>query len=210
VTLQVASSPDPPVTSARKAASMAGPLTRRQTVARSLHDLGAAAWFGGALMGAVGLHGASGAVSSSRDRVTVADAGWQAWRPWKSAALAAHVAGSLALVWGNKGRLTAQRGAMSTNLVKVGVFGAALAADVYAANLGKRIGERQPVEVDSAVEPTEGTDDEVAALQQRLQLVQWAVPALTGANIVLAARMGEQQRPTSMVTGVLDRLPSRG
>lgn len=189
---------------------MAGPTTRRQTVARSLHDLGAAAWFGGALMGAVGLHGASGAVSSSRDRIAVADVGWQAWRPWKSAALAAHVAGSLALVWGNKGRLTAQKGAMSTNLVKVGIFGAALAADAYAANLGKRIGEGQPSEVESAVEPTGETEHEIAELQQRLRVVQWVVPALTGANIVLASRMGEQQRPTSMVAGVLDRLPSRG
>jgi hypothetical protein len=36
-----------------------------QTFARTLHDLGAAAWFGGALMGAVGLQGASSAMDHS-------------------------------------------------------------------------------------------------------------------------------------------------
>jgi hypothetical protein len=32
------------------------------TVARTLHDLGLAAWFGGSLMGATGLNGAAAAV----------------------------------------------------------------------------------------------------------------------------------------------------
>lgn len=79
-----------------------------QTVARTLHDLGAAG-FGGALMGAVGLHGASSAMSEDADRVRVADGGWQRWQPWKTAAIATHVAGSLALLWGNKGRLAGQQ-----------------------------------------------------------------------------------------------------
>ncbi|MDT5205049.1 MAG: hypothetical protein QOD34_1685, partial [Mycobacterium sp.] len=34
-------------------------MSTRNTVIRSLHDLGAAAWFGGSLMGAVGLNGAA-------------------------------------------------------------------------------------------------------------------------------------------------------
>jgi hypothetical protein len=36
-------------------------MAQVNTVARSLHDLGLAAWFGGSLMGAVGLNGAAGA-----------------------------------------------------------------------------------------------------------------------------------------------------
>lgn len=180
-----------------------------QTLARSLHDLGAAAWFGGALMGAVGLHGASGAVSGSDDRVQVADVGWQRWQPWKAGAIATHVAGSLALLWGNKGRLASQHGAMTTNLVKTGVFAAALGADLYAAALGRKISEHQPASVDSAVEPNEETPEELEAVQRRLRIVQWAVPLLTGANIVLAAKMGEQQRPTSVLSGAVERLDPR-
>jgi hypothetical protein len=180
-----------------------------QTVARSLHDLGAAAWFGGSLMGAVGLHGASGAMERSAEGVRVADVGWQRWQPWKTAAITAHVAGSLSLLWGNKGRLSAQHGAMTTNLAKTGVFAAALGADLYAAALGRKIGEQQPASVDSAVEPNDETPEELAATQRKLRIVQWAVPALTGLNIVLGAKMGEQQRPTSVFSGVVERLDPR-
>jgi hypothetical protein len=180
-----------------------------QTFARTLHDLGAAAWFGGALMGAVGLHGASAAMSDSVERVRVADVGWQKWQPWKTAAIAAHVAGSLSLLWGNKGRLSGQRGAMTTNVVKTAVFAAALGADLSAAALGRRIAELQPAPVDSAVEPGAATPEELAATQRRLRTVQWAVPALTGMNIALGAKMGEQQRPTSVISGVVERLDPR-
>ena len=34
-------------------------MAARNTLVRSLHDLGLAAWFGGTLMGAVGLNGAT-------------------------------------------------------------------------------------------------------------------------------------------------------
>ena len=180
-----------------------------QTLARSLHDLGAGAWFGGALMGAVGLHSASAEMSSDAERVHVADVGWQKWQPWKTAAIATHVAGSLALLWGNKGRLSSQRGAMVTNAIKTGVFAAALGADMYAAMLGRKIGQLQPAPVDSAVEPDVGTPEELADAQRQLQLVQWAVPALTGLNIVLAAKMGEQQRPANVASGLAGRLNPR-
>jgi hypothetical protein len=41
--------------------------SNRNTVIRSLHDLGAAAWFGGNLMGAVGVNGASKDVKDPAD-----------------------------------------------------------------------------------------------------------------------------------------------
>ena len=180
-----------------------------QTIARSLHDLGAAAWFGGSLMAVTALPAASRAVPDPRERMLVADAGWQAWRPWRAAMLAAHVAGSLSLLWGNKGRLAAQEGAMTVNLAKTGVTLAALAADVYAAMLGRRIGAHQPVAVTSELEPSPETPDEVAALQRKLRMVQWTVPVLTGANLVLSAKMGEQQRPVNVATGLLSRVALR-
>jgi hypothetical protein len=198
-----------------------------QTAARSLHDLGAAAWFGGALMGATGLAAAAEA-SRSTDRIRVADAGWQTWRPWKRAAITAHVAGSLALVWGNKGRLTAERGAMSVNLVKTGVFAAALGADVYAAALGRRVSQQRSELLDAGSEarreaapaeeaglpPQSGSEahtghEGAASTERRLRAVQWAVVALTGLNIAIGAKMGEQQRPTTLARGVLARLDPR-
>ena len=181
-----------------------------QTVSRGLHDLGAAAWFGGALMGAVGLNEASSAMQRNDDRVRVAEVGWRAWQPWKAAAIAAHVAGSLGLLWGNKARLAGQRGAMTVNIAKTGVFAAALGADLYAAALGRRVAEQQPAPVDSAVDPGLATPEDLAETQRQLRAAQWAVAALTGANVVLGAKMGEQQRPTSLVSGIVDRLgPNR-
>lgn len=178
-----------------------------QTPARILHDIGGAAWFGGALMGATGLNGASRAVASG-DRITVAAAGWRAWQPWKGAAIAAHVAGSLALLWGNKGRLAAQKDAMVVNAVKTGVFLAAVGTDVYAARLGDEVGDRATT-VDSAVEAAATTQDEVAETQRRLKVAQWAVVALTGLNLALASEMGEQQRPTNVFGGLVERLDPR-
>jgi len=180
-----------------------------QTFARALHDLGAAAWFGGSLMGVTGLHAASSAVLEPTDRTRVASAGWQAWGPWRSSALALHVAGSLSLLWGNKARLAGQQGAMTTNLIKTGVAVSALVADVYAGILGRRIAAHEPVEVTSALEPADPTPDEVAEMQRKLRVVQWSVPVLTGANVVLGSKMGEQQRPANLASGVLGRLDPR-
>ena len=44
------------------------------TLARSLHDVGGAAWFGGSLMGAVGVNGAAAEVSEPGQRARVANA----------------------------------------------------------------------------------------------------------------------------------------
>jgi hypothetical protein len=194
-----------------------------QTFARTLHDLGAAAWFGGALMGAVGLQGAAAALPDDVERVRVADLGWQQWQPWKTAAIATHVLGSVSLLWGNKGRLAGQRGAMTTNIAKTGVFVAALGADLYAVSLGRRVAQYQSAPEGQAQSATDeqaaleasgagpGADaaEELDDTHRRLRAVQWAVPALTGLNIALAAKMGEQQRPANLISGFLERLDPR-
>lgn len=180
-----------------------------QTLPRALHDLGAAAWFGGALMGAVGLHAASSAMQDEAEIVRAADVGWKQWQPWKAAAIAAYGAGSLSLLWSNKGRLAGQRGVMIVSIAKTGVFAAALSADLYAAALGRRISEHQPVTVEDAVELSAETHEDLRATHRQLRAMQWVVPALTGLNIALAAKMSEQQRPSAVVSGVAQRLLHR-
>ena len=49
------------------------------SLARSLHDLGLAAWFGGSLMGAVRVNGAAAQVEEPEQRLRVANAGWNRW-----------------------------------------------------------------------------------------------------------------------------------
>jgi hypothetical protein len=46
----------------------------------------------------------------------------------------------------------------------------------------------------------------VAKAQRQLKVLQWVIPALTGAVLVLNARMGEQQRPAQVSGGLRDRL----
>jgi hypothetical protein len=85
-------------------------MAEDNTVARSLHDLGLAAWFGGSLIGAVGLNGAAAAVDPAEQRLRVANAGWARWTPVNLAGIAAHVAGGTMLLVANKGRLAGSVG----------------------------------------------------------------------------------------------------
>jgi hypothetical protein len=48
-------------------------MAQDNTLVRSLHDLGLAAWFGGSLMGAVGLNGAAADVDQPAQRLRVAN-----------------------------------------------------------------------------------------------------------------------------------------
>ena len=173
-------------------------MSTDQTLARTLHDLGAAAWFGGALMGPVALRNAAEAPDATSTEVAVRDRGWSAWQPWKVAAIGAHVAGSVGLLWGNKGRLAGQRGAMGVNLTKTGVFAAALGADVAAAKLGERYAREASGDA--------ATDD---ATPTALLAAQWATALLTGMNVALGSKMGEQQRPGNVLSGVAARLDPR-
>jgi hypothetical protein len=46
----------------------------------------------------------------------------------------------------------------------------------------------------------------VAAAQRQLATLQWVVPALTGALVVVSAFAGEQQRATEVHKGIAQRL----
>jgi CBS domain-containing protein len=186
-------------------------MAQDNTVARSLHDLGLAAWFGGSLMGAVGLNGAAGAVDSAEQRLRVANAGWVRWTPVNLAGIAAHVAGGAVLLVANKGRLAGQRGVATATITKAALTGLALAATGYSRALGAKLQQVGDAPVEGGTTPTSGTPDQVTKVQRQLNVLQWVIPGLTGATLVLNAQMGEQQRPTKVTTGMLEgarrRLP---
>ena len=176
------------------------------TVARSLHDLGLAAWYGGSLMGAVGLNGASAEVREPSQRSRVANAGWDRWTPVNLAGIAAHLVGGVGLTLGNKGRLAGQQGVAGTSAAKAAVTAAALGATAYSRALGRKISDAGDVPVEGGTTPASDTPPEVADAQKKLAMLQWAIPALTGVLLVLGARMGEQQRPPSVLEGLTRRL----
>ena len=181
-------------------------MTADNTVSRSLHDVGLAAWFGGSLMGAVGLNGAAADVEEPKQRLRVATAGWNRWTPVNLAAIAAHVAGGAVLLGANKGRVASQHGVAQATMVKTVLTGAALAATAWSRALGAKLEEAGEVPVEGGTDPSGDTPQDVAKAQRQLKVLQWVIPALTGAVLVLNARMGEQQRPAQVTGGLLGRL----
>ena len=170
-------------------------MSSRNTVVRSMHDLGAAAWFGGSLMGAVGVNGTADAVRDPKDRARAAAMGWAKWAPVNALAIGAHLIGGAAVLYANRDRARHQAGVTSNTLAKIALTGAALGATVYSGMLGAKTAKGDGHSIDGATEPSPYTPDDVASAQQQLHYLQWALPVLTGAVVVLGAQQGEQQRP---------------
>ena len=90
----------------------------RNTLSRSMHDLGLSAWFGGTLANPVYLNKASSEASTAPATGAVANTGWDRWAPVNAAAIGIHVVGSLGQIAGNKGRLSGQQGVASMAAAK--------------------------------------------------------------------------------------------
>lgn len=178
----------------------------RDTLSRSLHDVGLAAWFGGTLANAVALNPASAEATGAQDSGRVSNVGWDRWTPVNAAAIGAHLAGSVGQLAGNKSRIAAQEGVGTMVVVKTALTVAALGLTGYARVLGRKVSEQRDVPVSSATSPTGSTPDDVAQAQRQLKLLQWAIPAVTGVLVVVSAFAGEQQRATEQKKGVLGRL----
>lgn len=181
-------------------------MNERHTIIRTLHDVGAAAWFGGSLMGAVGLNGASRDVDDSDDKLRVASDGWARWAPVSAAAIGAHLVGGIGLLLANRGRVRTQSGVGANTAVKTVLTLAAIGTTAYSGLLGARLARAEKTHTDGGTVPSATTPDGIAAVQQQLRGLQWATPVLTAAIVALAAQQGEQQRPTQVLGGVTDRL----
>lgn len=177
-------------------------MWKRNTFSRTAHDVGLAAWFGGSLMGAVGLNGATAKAKTSQETLRLSSIGWARWTPVAIAAVGAHAVGGVGLIAGNKDRLHRQDEAKTNTVVKLTLTVVAAALTAYSGVLGKKIYDNQDEPTEGATEPTSKTDPELASAQRQLRYCQWAIPVLTGTAIVLGAQQGEQQRPTELAKGL--------
>lgn len=184
--------------------------SNRNTVIRSLHDVGAAAWFGGSLMGAVGLNGATRDLKDPTERAKIAADGWARWAPVTAAAIGAHLIGGAGLLGVHRSRVRGQAGVSANTVVKTAVTAAAIGTTAYSGMLGAKIAK------DAAHQPTGGaavpntdTPSQTATLQQQQRLLQWLTPVLTGVIVILGAQQGEQQRPGEQLRGLRDRAVQR-
>jgi hypothetical protein len=170
-------------------------MSERNTAVRSMHDIGLAAWFGGSLMGAVGLNGAAAQAKDPAERLQLSSAGWNRWTPVNLAAIGAHLVGSVGMLGNDKGRLMVQQSGRQSAALKTAVTAAALGVTAYSRMLGRKVDAMAEQGAEGVTEPGSQTSSDLAAAQRQLQMLQWAIPALTGTLLVMGAQQGEQQRP---------------
>lgn len=200
-------------------------MTSTNILARSAHDLGLAAWFGGTLMGAVAVNHSTradrsssqvaldGTPGSSSPSGIFSSAAWSSWTPVNAVAIGVHLVGGALLLRANAPRMSHQSGVASVSNAKFALTVAALAATGYARLLGQRLIDEEVPVVAGTANPDAGTvakeseaPDSTASSVDQVSILQWAVPALTGLLIVTASILGEQQRPKAVAEGMLQRL----
>ena len=121
--------------------------------ARTLHDVGLAAWFGGSLMGAIGLNGAAATAKDPRERTVIASEGWKRWTPVNAAAIGAHLTGATILLASDRKRIAGQEGVASLAGLKTGLTVAALAVTGVSRYLGRSVQDAGPVPAAGVTEP---------------------------------------------------------
>ncbi|MFX0592822.1 hypothetical protein [Melissospora conviva] len=176
-------------------------MSQRHTALRSLHDLGLAAWFGGTLMGAIGVNGAAAKYAEPRQRLRLASKGWSRWTPVNAAAIGSHLIGATGELVTESPRVALQSGVGKMSIAKAGLTAAALGTTAYSRMLGKRIEQADGMASEGITEPGEESQ-QIASEQRQLKVLQWAIPVLTGALIIVTALAGEQQKPRQVVKGV--------
>ncbi len=172
-------------------------MSERNTFIRSLHDVGMAAWFGGSLMGAIGLNGGAAVAKDPAERLRVSSAGWAKWTPVQLAAIAVHGVGGIGLMIANRGRIEKQPGVGANTAVKLVITGVAGAASVIGGLAGAAIAKHADEGAAGVTEPGDDSSKELATAQRVEKVTQWLIPLSTGVLIVLGAQQGEQQRPAA-------------
>jgi hypothetical protein len=181
-------------------------MSEKNTLIRSMHDLGLAAWFGGALMGAVGLNGAAAKAKDPKERLELSSIGWGRWAPVNAAAVGLHAIGGAGLIATNKSRLAGQPGARANTLVKLVLTVGAAGLTAYSGKLGKTVHEHSSQGGRGSTEPGAAASPELEKAQKQLKITQWAIPAVTAVLLVMGANQGEQQRPKSLLSNQLSRV----
>ena len=172
-------------------------------IARSAHDLTAAAWFGGGLMGAVGLNGAAAEAKDPTERTRLSSIGWGKWAPWQATAILGHFLADLAVLAENKGRTAKQEGVARNTGYKSIVTIVGAFVTLYAGFQGTRVARLAEEGSEGATEPRADASPQLKSAQTQLKVLQWAIPIFAGWVIILGAKHGEMQRPKNVFKGLL-------
>ena len=171
-------------------------------IARSVHDLTAGAWFGGSLMGAIGLNGAAAQAKDPRERARLSSLGWKKWAPVQAGAFGAHLLSGIPLVLKNADRLGSQHGVVRLSVYKAIVTLTGAGVTAYAGLLGRKVEKLSNEGAAGATEPSPTSSEELAQAQRQLKFLQWTIPVFAGWVMVLNAKEGEMQRPQNVALGL--------
>ena len=175
-------------------------MNSRNTVVRSLHDVGAAGWFGGSLMGAVALNGASRDISDPAERSQIAASRLGPLGPGlrrrdrRACSAAPGCCSPTASADSPRKRRRREHGGQGRAHPRRGGHHRLQRA-------ARRPARPRPRRRDHSRHcRPRATPDDVARTQQQLPILQWITPVLTGTLVVLGAQQGEQQRPGQRIT----------
>ncbi|QSB16555.1 hypothetical protein JQS43_09915 [Natronosporangium hydrolyticum] len=188
--------------------------TDSHAVAQATHDLGSALWFGGSVMGAVGVNSSGDELPRSIDRIRVANSAWGRFAPIEWLGIGAAVVSGLQLTRVGTRRIALQKGFGEATAAKAVTMVLGIATTAYAGYCGMKIAEiaeqasqeGRLLEVQDAATPTGGTPTELARWQRRLRVAQSLVPVLAGANIAFGAYLSQSFRPVATARGVMRRI----
>ena len=183
-------------------------------LAQAVHDLGAALWFGGTVMGVAGVNKAGNDLRDPLDKVRVAESAWRRFAPVEWAGIAAVLGAGTQLTRASRSRLATQHGWARAGGTKAAVAVAGAAASAFAAYSGNKIGQLteqaarsgQQLDVQDASTPSAQTPPDIVRWQRRQRAAQYLVPLTSGANIVLNAYLVQTYRPGATARGLLRRV----
>jgi hypothetical protein len=172
------------------------PMTVSDTLAnttRAAHDVGLAAWLGGAMFGKIALNPSLERITSPAERGSVSNAAWNGYNAVNAAGL-----GAAALGWGaarlteaNPANLSGREKALST--AKDGLMAAAVLTGLANGVQGLRLAKQAPggaVPIETGTKPAAETPPKAAKIQRSLELLGTvniaAGVALVAVNAVLA------------------------
>ena len=184
-----------------------------RVTAQALHDLGAALWFGGSVMGVAGVNKSGADLRDGVDKVRVAASAWRRFAPAQWLGIGAVMVAGSRLTWESKGRLALQHGIGRAGAAQAAVAVAGAAATGFAAWSGNRIAQLteraqdrgDAFDTEDATIPNDKTPPEVAVWQRRQRVAQYLVPMFAGANIVLNAYLTQHYRPGVTAAGIVRR-----
>ena len=108
----------------------------------------------------------------------------------------------LGLLLANRDRAAHQEGTRGNTVVKTLLTGAGIGLTAWSGVLGATVAKAGQVPATGAVVPDGRTPHDVAVAMKQLRIVQYAIPAVAGALVVLGAQQGEQQKPEEQVRGL--------